>query len=83
MVMLRNIVPCSSTTRARGLSRQILAEVNSVVPGSLVDCSDLNISIGSGQFPFLQQAAKNALARAIRNRGIRMGINSMYRSKRK
>ncbi|NET56036.1 MAG: hypothetical protein F6K47_07650 [Symploca sp. SIO2E6] len=82
MPMLKDIVPsCGlSTTTADGLSRQILAEVNLVVPGTLVDFSDLNIEINARQFPFLQPAAKTALARAISNRGITMTINSGYRT---
>ncbi|NEP87329.1 MAG: D-alanyl-D-alanine carboxypeptidase [Okeania sp. SIO2C2] len=54
--------------------------MNNVVPGTLVDFSDLNISINSRQFPLLQPAAKNALRRAIQNRGTTMGINSGYRT---
>ena len=81
MPMLKDIVSsCVPTTRADGLSRQILAEVNNVVPRTLVDCSDLNIEINARQFPFLQPAAKRALARAISNRGRRMKINSGYRT---
>ncbi|NES77641.1 MULTISPECIES: hypothetical protein [Okeania] len=54
--------------------------MNNVVPGTLVDFSDLNISIYPKQFPLLQPAAKNALRRAIQNRGTTMGINSAYRT---
>lgn len=81
MAMLKDLVnSCVKTTTVNGLSQQIIAEMNNVVPGVLVDCSDLNISIDSGQFAFLQQPAKNALARAIRARGTRMKINSAYRT---
>jgi hypothetical protein len=68
------------TTIVDGLSRQILAEVKNVAPGILVDFSDLNVRIDPLQFPFLQSRARNALARAIRNRGIRMDVNSAYRT---
>lgn len=81
MAMLKDLVAsCVSTTTVDGLSRQIIAEMNNAVPGVLVDCSDLNISIDSLQFSFLQLPAKNALARAIQARGTRMKINSGYRT---
>jgi N-acetylmuramoyl-L-alanine amidase len=80
MPRLIDIPLCSVTTIVNGLSRQILAEINNVAPGILVDFSDLDIRINPLQFPFLQQKAKEALARAIRNRGIRMEVNSAYRT---
>lgn len=80
MPRLIDIPLCSTTTIVNGLSLQILAEVNNVAPGILVDFSDLNIKIERFQFPFLQQRAKQSLARAIRNRGVRMEVNSAYRT---
>lgn len=80
MVMLKDITGCPETTIVDGLSQQIIAEMNNAVPGVLLDCSDLNISIGALQFPFLQLPAKNALARAIQARGTRIKINSAYRT---
>ncbi len=46
MVMLKDISSCS-TTSAYQLSQEIIDEINVLVPGSLIDCSDLNISINS------------------------------------
>ncbi len=80
MVMLKDLTPCVPTTIVFGLSRQIIDEMNNAVPGVLVDCSNLNISIDALQFPFLQRPAKEALARAIQARGTRMSINSAYRT---
>jgi len=80
MPKLKDIPRCSSTTVADGLSEQILAEMNLLVPGILVDFSDLNVEVPNQQFPFLQQRAKNALARAIANRGRRLELNSGYRT---
>jgi hypothetical protein len=71
---------CASTTAVAGLSRQILAEINNVVPGILVDFTDPRIDMDTNQFPFLQQRAAESLIRAIRNRGQRMRINSAYRT---
>lgn len=80
MVMIKDIIGCPSTTIVDGLSRQIVAEMNNAVPGVLLDCSDLDISIDLLQFPLLQRPAKEALARAILARGRRMEINSAYRT---
>lgn len=80
MAMLKDITGCPSTTIVDGLSQQIINEMNSSVPGVLVDCSNLNISIDSFQFPWLQRLAKDALARAIQARGTHMKINSAYRT---
>jgi N-acetylmuramoyl-L-alanine amidase len=83
MPMLKDILkidPCPPTTIANGLSQQIIAEMNNAVPGVLMDCSDLDISIGSLQFPFLQRPAKEALSRAIQARGTQMNITSAYRT---
>ena len=81
MAMVKDLISsCVPTTRVDGLSRQIIAEMNNAVPGVLVDCSDLTISIDALQFPLLQLPAKNALARAIQARGTRMKINSAYRT---
>ncbi len=74
---MRNITPCTSTTITFDLSRQIIDQLPN---GVLLDCSDLNISINPRQFPLLQSPAKEALRRAIANRGQRMIVNSGYRS---
>jgi hypothetical protein len=82
MPRLIDVTPClpEGTTVANGLSHQILAEINLVRPGVLVNFSELDIAIGSLQFPFLQLKAKQSLARVINNRGRRMRINSAYRT---
>lgn len=77
--MLKKLPGCS-TTKAYELSQEIIDEMNVLVPGSLIDFSELDIEINSEQFPYLQRAAKQALARAIRARGRTMKINSAYRT---
>lgn len=77
--MLKNVRGCS-TTVAYELSQEIIDEMNVLVPGSLIDCSDLDIKIDSEQFPYLQRPAKRALARAIQARRIQMKITSAYRT---
>lgn len=79
MVMLKDVRGCS-TTKAYELSQEIIDEMNILVPGSLIDFSELDIEINSEQFPSLQRAAKQALDRAIRARGRTMKITSAYRT---
>ena len=79
MSRLKDLRTCT-TSSCVGLSRQIIAEMNVLMPGILVDFSDLSIEISGSQFPRLQQGAKDALARAIARRGIPMKINSGYRT---
>ncbi len=70
-----------STAIVAGLSQQIIAEMNLLIPNVLVNFEDLNISAASPPVnPFLQPAAKEALRRAIRTRGTTLKINSAYRT---
>lgn len=79
MPALRDLRTCTTVSCA-GLSRQIIAEMNVLVPGILVDFSDLPIAINELQFPRLQQGAKDSLAKAVARRGIPIKINSGYRT---
>ena len=79
MPRLKDLRTCK-TVDAAGLSRQIIAEMNVLMPGILVNFDDLNIEMDKQQFPRLQQRAKDALARAIARRGIPIKINSGYRT---
>src|SRR5215204_9134 len=79
MPRLKDLRTCT-TTSCSGLSQQIIAEMNVLVPGILVNFGDLNIEINELQFPRLQQGAKDALTRAIARRSERIKINSGYRT---
>ena len=70
-----------STVIVRGLSLQIIAEMNLLIPNVLVNFEDLNINPTSQAVNlFLQPAAKEALRRAIQTRGTNLKINSAYRT---
>jgi len=71
-----------STTAVRGLSLQIIAEMNLMIPNVLVSIEDLNIEATSlAVNPFVQPAAKEALRRAIKARPrAKLKINSAYRT---
>lgn len=69
------------TAAVRGLSLQIIAEMNLLVPNVLVSIEGLNIKATSlAVNPYLQPAAKEALRRAIAARGKTLTINSAYRT---
>ncbi|MBD2691658.1 peptidoglycan-binding protein [Anabaena catenula] len=70
-----------STAIVAGLSIQIIAEMNLLIPNILVNFEDLNVSAASPPVNlFLQPAAKEALRRAIRKRGTTLNITSAYRT---
>jgi D-alanyl-D-alanine dipeptidase len=69
------------TGKVRGLSLQIIAEVNVIIPGVLVSFEDLDVDAsGEQMFAYCQPAAKEALRRAIASRGKTLKINSAYRT---
>jgi N-acetylmuramoyl-L-alanine amidase len=72
--------PGCSTMVANGLSQQLIHEVNLIIPGVLVGFDDLNVDLGDAAYPFLQPPAKNALAKAIRDRNKTLRVNSAYRT---
>jgi lysozyme family protein len=74
------VSPCD-TGLVRGLSLQIIDELNLLVPNALVDFSDLFVDVAGSQInPFLQPKAKQSLALAIQRRGTRLIVNSAYRT---
>lgn len=73
-------VTSCSTHVVRGLDQQIIEELNNLIPDGLISFETLDIDPGPGVWPFLQPGAREALARAIRERGRPMQINSAYRT---
>ncbi len=69
-----------STIVVRGLDRQLIAQMNRLVSGALVDFSSPKIRLGQAVWPLLQPAAKRALDRAVANRGQTLIVNSAYRT---
>lgn len=68
------------TSLVKGLSDQVIQEINGLLGQVMVRFDNLNVTFGSHVNPFLQKNAKDALARAIESRGQRMSIRSAYRS---
>ena len=80
MQIVRNITTCS-TIGVRGLDQQLIAQMNTIAPDSLVSIADLNIqATGSAVWLFLQPAARSALEEAIDDRGTTLRVNSGYRT---
>jgi hypothetical protein len=82
MPLLKDVTACS-TRAARGLSRQLIAEMNLMIPGGvLVNIDDLKVEAASDAVTaFLQPAAKEALREAIQERrGATLRISSSYRT---
>ena len=79
MPKVADVVNRCDTGLVRGLSLQIIDELNLLVPNALVEFSDLFVDMAGSQInPFLQPKAKQSLALAIQEWGTRLIINSAY-----
>lgn len=80
--VIRDDRPTCSTAGVRGLSLQIIEEMNRIIPGGvLVRMDDLNITGDSASVNFfMQPRAKEALARGIARRGSNLVIHSCFRT---
>jgi|SRR4028118_237429 Putative peptidoglycan-binding domain-containing protein len=72
--------PGCSTEIVNGLSQQLIHQMNLIVPDALVSFDDLNVDLGGAAYPYLQPPAKQALQLAIQDRGVKMHVNSAYRT---
>jgi Putative peptidoglycan binding domain/D-alanyl-D-alanine carboxypeptidase len=80
-IIKTQLMTCS-TADVKGLSLQIIDEMNLLIPGGvLVSIDDLDISGNEATVNlFMQPKAKEALRRAIRKRGVPLSLNSCYRT---
>lgn len=70
-----------STAAVKGLSLQIIDEMNLLIPNVLVSFDELDVSGNEATVNFfLQPRAKESLRRAIRRRGVTLRLNSVYRT---
>jgi N-acetylmuramoyl-L-alanine amidase len=77
--LVKDVTSCS-TAVVNGLSQQLIEEMNLMVPNALIRFDDLHVQLGPAAWPYLQPAARDALARAIQDRGRPLVINSAYRT---
>ena len=70
-----------STASVRGLSLQLVGELNAMRPGRMERIDDIaNVSLGSAVIPYLQGPAARALRRAAARRSSEMTVNSALRT---
>ena len=70
-----------TTTSVKGLSTQLVAEIQCMRPGSMKSIEGAaGLSLGSAVFPYLQTPAADALLAAQKARGATMSINSALRT---
>jgi hypothetical protein len=71
-----------STTSVKGLSEQIVAQMNCLVPAALAKLPDRpNLTMSAATFPYLQPKARDALVAALSaNPGKSLALNSMLRT---
>lgn len=71
-----------STTSVWGLSEQIVAQMNCLIPGSMAPVPDRpNMTQSSSVFPFMQAPAVNSLIAALDSKpGSTLAVTSMFRT---
>jgi len=72
--------PGCSTSVVNGLSQQLIHQMNLILPDALVSFDELEVELEEAAFAFPQPQAKQGLQQAIQERGIKMSINSAYRT---
>jgi len=72
--------PMFSTAVVNGLSQQLIYQLQLMMPDAFVSFDDLNVDLQDAAFPYVQPSAKQALQRAIQDRGQTMQVNSAYRT---
>ncbi len=72
--------PFGATAVVNGLSQQLIYQLQLMLPGVFVSYDDLNVDLGDAAFPYVQAPGKQALQRAIQARGIKLLVNSSYRT---
>ena len=77
--LLQN-APMSSTAVVNRLFQQLIYQLQLIVPDAFVSFDDLNVDLLDPAFPYVQTPAKQALQRAIQDRGQKMEANSAYRT---
>ncbi|MBX3215085.1 MAG: M15 family metallopeptidase [Labilithrix sp.] len=70
-----------STTSVKGLSTQLVQEIQCMRPGSMKRIDNTaGLALGAAVFPYLQTPAANALIAAQKARGVTLSINSGLRA---
>ncbi|MBD2080624.1 peptidoglycan-binding protein [Leptolyngbya sp. FACHB-17] len=78
--LIQDAPSATSTSIVNGLSQQLIYQLQLNLPNAFSSFDDLNVDLLDAAFPYVQSAAKQGLARAIQDRGIKMLVNSCYRT---
>ncbi len=70
----------TSTSIVNGLSQQLIYQLQLNLPNVFLSFDDLNVDLDVAAFPYVQAPAKQGLQQAIRDRGMKMLVNSCYRT---
>jgi hypothetical protein len=77
---LQDAPSAASTSIVNGLSQQLIYQLQLILPNTFASFDELNVDLLDAAFPYVQAAAKQGLQRAIQDRGIKMLVNSCYRT---
>ena len=77
---LQDAPSATSTSIVNGLSQQLIYQLQLIVPNAFVSFDDLSVDLSDAAFPYVQASAKQALQGAIQDRGMKMQVNSAYRT---
>jgi len=78
--LIQDAPSATSTSIVNGLSQQLIYHLQLIVPNAFVSFDDLNVDLLDAAFPYVQASAKQALQGAIQDRGMKMQVNSAYRT---
>lgn len=77
---LQDAPSAASTAIANGLSQQLIYQLQLILPNAFASFDELNVDLSDAAFPYVQAAGKQALQRAIQDRGMKLLVNSCYRT---
>ena len=78
--LIQDAPSATSTSIVNGLSQQLIYQLQLIVPNAFVSFDDLSVDLSDAAFPYVQASAKQALQSAIQDRGMKMQVNSAYRT---
>lgn len=78
--LLQDAPSAASTSIVNGLSQQLIYQLQLILPNAFASFDDLKVDLLDAAFPFVQTAAKQGLQRAIQDRGMKLLVNSCYRT---
>lgn len=78
--LIQDAPSATSTSIVSGLSQQLIYQLQLIVPNAFVSFDDLSVDLSDAAFPYVQASAKQALHSAIQDRGMKMQVNSAYRT---